>query len=95
MPSQFAASPRVVLGRLVATPALLEAVAPADLVQAVTRHSSGDWGLGGEDDRAANDAALLYGDRILSVYETASGVRFWLITEADRSSTTALLPDEY
>lgn len=46
-------------------------------------------------DAAANDAALCDGDRILSVYHTHDRVKFWIITEADRSATTVLLPDDY
>ena len=42
-----------------------------------------------------NDAAIIHGGRILSAYKTSSGTRFWIITEADRSSTTVLLPEEY
>lgn len=55
------------------------------------RGTGGSWVRCG----ASNDDAVTHGDRILSVYEAAGGVRFWLITEADRSATTALLPDEY
>ena len=85
----------VPLGRLVATPGVLHEVDHAELAQALARHASGDWGLVDPRDARANDDALLHGARLLSIYETAGGVRFWLITEADRSSTTALLPDEY
>lgn len=86
---------RVVLGRVVATPGLLEVVDNGTLARALARHASGDWGLVGVEDAAANDDAVRHGDRILSVYESAAGFRFWLITEADRSATTALLPAEY
>jgi hypothetical protein len=47
------------------------------------------------EDRAANDDALKAGERLLSVYLSASGITFWVITEADRSVTTVLLPDDY
>ena len=47
------------------------------------------------DDRAANDDALRSGERILSVYQSATGTTFWVLTEADRSVTTVLLPDDY
>ncbi len=46
-------------------------------------------------DRKANDAALKYGTRLLSSYALPSGVKVWIITEADRSSTCVLLPEEY
>ena len=61
----------------------------------VRRHVSGDWGDVGRDDWAANDEALKVGARLFSVYQLAVGARIWVITEADRSSTTVLLPDEY
>ena len=85
----------VPLGRTVATPAALAAVSPLDIAAALRRHSSGDWGDVDPDDRAANDAALKSGERLLSVYRSATGTTFWVITEADRSATTVLLPDDY
>jgi hypothetical protein len=48
-----------------------------------------------EEDWRLNDAAVRDGDRLLSVYETLKGVKVWIISEADRSATTILLPDEY
>lgn len=63
----------------------------------IRRHASGDWGDLAEEDRKANMDALHHGNRLLSVYHTGLGGddRFWIITEADRSSTTLLLPSEY
>lgn len=61
----------------------------------VRRHAWGDWGDVSADDAQANEAALREDARILSAYELATGERLWIITEADRSSTTVLLPDEY
>ncbi len=84
------------LGRIVATPgalALSEAHA-VDLLPLLLRHRSGDWGDVCADDALANRNALHMGTRILSAYHTAGG-RFWIITEADRSATTVLLPSEY
>jgi hypothetical protein len=60
----------------------------------INRHVSGDWGGVGAEDSAMNDAAVKNGDRLLSSY-TISGEKVWVITEADRSSTTMLLPSEY
>ena len=57
-------------------------------------HAAGDWGRLCDDDRLANELALQGGARILSAYEV-DGARVWVITEADRSATTALLPSEY
>ena len=85
----------VPLGRTVATPAALAAVAHPDIVAALRRHAAGDWGDVTPDDRAANDDALRSGERILSVYRSAAGTTFWVLTEADRSATTVLLPDDY
>lgn len=83
------------LGRILATPGAVEAVPQAELLAAIARHASGDWGDVDEDDRNANDAALRDGARLLSAYRTEAGVKFWIITEADRSTTTVLLPEEY
>ena len=85
------------LGTLVATPgalALLKefALAPIDFL---IRHRQGDWGDLDEDDIKANRAALHYGSRLLSSYDLGAGHKLWIITEADRSSTTLLLPEEY
>ena len=56
---------------------------------------TGDWGEMDAEDRAANDAALVYGQRVMSAYTTPKGVKLWVITEADRSSTCLLLPEDY
>ena len=61
----------------------------------ITRHLTGDWGEVPPEDRIANDRALVEGTRILSAYSSANGVKFWIITEADRSVTTVLLPEDY
>lgn len=85
----------VPLGQVVATAAALAALAQPDIVAALRRHAAGDWGDVSTDDRAANDAALREGARLLSAYRSAAGVAFWVLTEADRSVTTVLLPDDY
>ncbi|MDD3662150.1 MAG: hypothetical protein PHG63_03735 [Candidatus Dojkabacteria bacterium] len=59
------------------------------------RHANGDWGEMCREDRAENQQALVDGTRLLSVYQTAGKPKIWIITEADRSATTALFPDEY
>jgi hypothetical protein len=88
---------RFSLGSLVATPAALRAMlmSGVDPQTLLLRHVSGDWGDLGEDDRKANDAAVLDGTRILSAYALGAGRKVWLITEADRSASTFLLPSEY
>ena len=83
------------LGRIVATPNALLSITPDDILTGIQRHQAGDWGNLPNDDRAANDRALLQGGRILSAYQATNGTRFWLITEADRSATTLLLPEDY
>jgi len=59
------------------------------------RHAAGDWGELPPEDRAANDDALKHGDRLFSSYKHRSKGELWIITEADRSVTTALLPEDY
>jgi hypothetical protein len=80
------------LGKIVSTPSALDQLTQADILLAIQRHQAGDWGEVDEHDRAANDRALVEGTRILSAYQSANGTKFWLITEADRSHTTVLLP---
>ena len=62
---------------------------------AISRHLSGDWGDVCETDGKLNDKALTTGARLVSIYKTSFGLSFWIITEADRSITTVLLPEEY
>ena len=85
------------LGQCVATPHALEALAASGQVpkEFFDRHGCGDWGEVDAEDAKANQDALLHGERLLSAYRTTSGVRIWIITEADRSATTVLLPEEY
>lgn len=89
------AQPRFSLGRLVATPQALERLNSNDVKTAVGRHAGGDWGDLCEEDFQANQFALDEGLRLLSVYQDRAGIKFWIITEADRSVTTVLLPDDY
>jgi hypothetical protein len=84
-------------GRVVATPGALAALdinacPPLDLLK---RHLTGDWGEVPPEDADANRQALIDGSRLLSSYTLANGTRIWLITEADRSVTTLLRPEEY
>ena len=83
------------LGRLVATPNALESITQDDILLGIQRHQAGDWGNVTDDDRMANDQALVQGTRIVSAYNAGNGTRFWIITEADRSVTTVLLPEDY
>ena len=85
------------LGQTLATPGALEVLEQAgqSSIEFLARHQSGDWGDVCPDDAAANDQALLDGGRILSSYQTAKRTKIWIITEADRTATTILLPEEY
>ena len=86
---------RFPLGRIVATPGALETLNPMHINQLLFRHHSGDWSEMDPEDQTANERALAEGSRIFSAFEVADNVRIWIITEADRSSTCVLLPDEY
>ena len=90
--------PRFALGLLVATPGALALPREhgVDVLSLLRRHRAGDWGAVGRDDALDNDLALDPGcpARLLSAYDTPGG-RLWVITEADRSATTVLLPSEY
>ena len=85
------------LGHVVATPGALHALAFAgeDPGRYLARHAAGDWGELPTEDAHANDEALLAGERLLSAYRLRTGAKLWIITEADRSSTCILLPEEY
>jgi hypothetical protein len=85
------------LGQVVATPGALAALqstgqSPVPFLQ---RHSQGDWGELDPEDVQENEFALTYGLRLLSAYTLKDGTHIWIITEADRSVTTILLPSEY
>jgi len=83
------------VGRLVITPNARDSLPPQEVTQVIQRHQAGDWGDVTADDWDKNDRALLDGSRILSVYHSSAGTKFWLLTEADRSMTTVLLPSDY
>jgi hypothetical protein len=85
------------LGQIVATPGAIEALEESGQTPGffLDQHASGDWGIVGQEDWKLNDQALKDGERILSAYRTLKGKKLWVITEADRSVTTLLLPDEY
>lgn len=91
--------PLFALGQLVGTPGAIKALEDAELAYQdyVARHHAGIWGDLSAEDREANDAALLAGGRLLSAYviNWLTGAKIWIITEADRSATTILLPEEY
>lgn len=90
--SDFA--PRFPLGQLVITPGARAALSDETILLSISRHLRGDWGELCEEDWQINEKSLRCGGRLLSAY-VADNTRFWIITEADRSATTILLPDEY
>jgi hypothetical protein len=94
--------PKFSLGQIVATPGALEALQKAgqSATEFLQLHIRGDWGQLCDEDRQANDQALIDGSRILSAYRTSKGEKLWVITEAaddsgNRAATTILLPSEY
>ena len=85
------------LGEIFITPRAEEAleIAGETAIQFLRRHMSGDWGEVSPEDAQENDLSLQEGFRLLSAYTTVKGQKIWIITEADRNSTTILLPAEY
>ena len=85
------------LGQIVATPGALKTLKEAgqDPAELLSRHVAGDWGDLVEEDKKENELSVEKGFRIFSAYELANGEKVWVITEADRSATTILRPDEY
>jgi hypothetical protein len=83
------------LGRIVSTPNALASLTEEDIRTGIKRHQAGDWGKLTDEDWQANDRAVVAGTRIVSAYNARNGTKFWIITEADRSTTTVLLPEDY
>ena len=91
------------LGNIVSTPGALEACSAEHLADCLRRHASGDWGVVGEEDAGSNNEAVKNGYRVFSAYPIDPKMpskghgenTLWIITEADRSVTTFLLPSEY
>lgn len=90
-------TPLFQLGKVVATPGAVETLAEAQTSAwtLLSRHVTGDFGDVDADDRQANLDAIKDQARILSAYTLKTGERLWVLTEADRSSTCVLRPDEY
>lgn len=83
------------LGQVVITTNAAAQLQQPDVLAAIRRHLIGDWGDVDEEDRLENERSLEHGFRLLSVYRDTNGTKFWIITEADRSATTVLLPEDY
>jgi hypothetical protein len=88
-------SDRFSLGRVVITRNALETLASESVHAALRRHRAGDWGDLCDADKRENERSLTAGFRLFSAYRDSSGTTFWIITEADRSATTVLLPEDY
>ena len=88
---------RFALGRILATPGAINAMKEAgeSPLKLLRRHAHGDFGDLHQDDVRANELAIRRGLRVLSAYVLTTDERVWVITEADRSATTILLPEEY
>lgn len=90
-------NPRFALGQVVATPGALELLERAGQTvwEFVARHVQGDFGEVEAEDRQANEDAIRHGERVLSSYTLRTGATIWVITEADRSSSVVLRPEDY
>jgi hypothetical protein len=86
---------QISLGKTVITANAMATLDPDSVQQALRRHATGDWGDLSPEDRQENDLSAREGFRILSAYTDTQGTKFWIITEADRSATTVLLPEDY
>jgi hypothetical protein len=85
---------RFSLGQVVVTANASLRLLTEEVLTALARHSRGDWGDLCAEDTLANNDALAQGGRLFSAYGEGE-TRFWIITEADRSVTTILLPEDY
>jgi len=83
------------LGQTVITANALAQLQTEDVHRALARHARGDWGDLDPEDVAENERSITEGCRLLSAYTDRHGVKFWIITEWDRSLTTVLLPEDY
>ncbi len=82
-------------GKAVITANAQRVLPEEEVLQALSRHLQGDWGDCDPTDAEENELALQNEDRLFSVYHISTGTIFWIITEADRSATTVLLPEDY
>ncbi len=83
------------LGLITVWPRVLEAISQEDITNAIQRHQAGDWGDVSETERNENEISLKEGGSVFSVYHSSEGIKFGVVTEGDRRSTTVLLAGEY
>ena len=88
-------NPKFESGQLCCSRGVYVTLPDREIREALCRHFDGDWGDVGVEDWMSNDDAVLNGSRLLSSYRSVAGIKFWIITEADRSVTTVLFPEEY
>lgn len=86
---------QVPLGNTYITRNAVSSLSAIDIHVALSRHAKGDWGIVDDEDRQANERALENGERLVSVFRSEAGEKFYVITEWDRSATTVLLPEDY
>ena len=86
---------RFQLGRVLITSNAQGVLHQVDVMNCLMRHLHGDWGELSAEDKAENEFSVKEGFRILSSYRDRNNIKMWIITEADRSSTTVLLPEDY
>jgi len=91
----FDFGPKFSLGEIHVTPGAAAKLLPQDIEDALRRHGRGDWGEVGADGTHANDARVEPAGTLASIYTSCNGVKFYVVTEADRATTTVLLPEEY
>jgi hypothetical protein len=91
----FDFGPKFSLGEIHVTPGAATRLLPHEIENAVQRHSRGDWGEVGVDGKCDNDSRVERGGPLASIYVSSTGITFYVITEADRATTTVLLPEEY
>ena len=91
----FDAGPKLSLGEIHVTLGAAAKIPTEDIAECVRRHGRGDWGEIDVADRELNDQRLRNGGPIASIYTASNGLKFYVLTEADRSLTTVLLPEEY
>ena len=87
--------PKFSLGSLVATANVLATFSMESLQACLTRHANCDWGDLCDEDTQSNEISLNLGGRLMSSYLLPDKSKLWIITEADRSATTLLLPEDY
>ncbi len=88
-------TPKFEVGQTVITANAQRVLPGEEVLQALSSHLQGDWGDCEPADAEENERALQNGNRLFSVYHTKEGTKFWIITEADRSATMVLLPEDY